>query len=232
MMGRIKSLLRKLSGGSREKASFDPDGVRYYDPASEMSFQGYFEENREEIFKGNVPKRYLEIAELVPGRDILEIGSADGTQALVLALRKNTVHGLELMPKQHEISLELKKAWLGLGRDVGNCHFHNGDACSHTELFSAADTVLMSRVVYHLRDGIDPLFRRIEDSGITNVVLVGCPLREKRWRESGETGDSMGRYAYFASLEGMRSLVEKHGFHVSLSIPSSEGGDPVVVASR
>jgi protein-L-isoaspartate O-methyltransferase len=49
-----------------------------------------------------VPERYLRIAKLVPGERVLEIGSADGAQSLILARSKSLVCGVELMPMQYE----------------------------------------------------------------------------------------------------------------------------------
>ena len=232
MIRKLKSLVNRILGRKGRRAGGDPEGVRYYDPNSEMSFQGYFEENKEAIFRGEVPARYLEIADMVPGARVLEIGSADGTQALVLAQQKEEVHGLELMPQQYRTSLELKDAWLGLGKEVVNCHFHLGEACSKPELLDMVDTILMSRVIYHLRSEIPKLFQQIKDSGIKNLVMIGCPDRERRWLEGGETADAMGKYAYFASQEGMEALALDNGFEVVRSIPSAEGSDPMVFAAR
>ena len=237
----MKKLFRKIfrqkkaqqSHKPQERRKFDPDGKKFYDPNAEMTYQSYFDENKEAISRGEAPVRYHEIAEIVPGDRVLEIGSADGTQSLVLAEKKQAVHGLELMPQQFETSLELKDAWLALGKKVENCQFHKGDIGSNFELLADVDTVLASRVIYHLRAGIVPFFEKIEKSGhIKNLVLIGCPRREKKWSQFGETGDSMGRYAYYASLEGMIDVATKYGFEVVVSNPSSEDRDPVVVARR
>ena len=232
MISKIKHLAKKILRRNRKIVAHDPEGVRYYDPSAEMSFQSYFEEHKEEILKGNVPDRYREIAELVPGHRIMEIGSADGTQALVLALRKKVVYGVELMPQQYQCALELRQAWADMGMNVDHCHFLLGEVDSYPEIFDKVDTIFMSRVIYHFRDKIRGLFEKIEDSNIKNIVMVGCPDRERRWLEGGETGDSMGKYAYYASLKGMESIAKDYGFQISSLIPSSEGNDPIVVACR
>ena len=130
---------------------------------------------------------------MILGEKVLEIGSADGTQSLLLSQSKEYVVGIELMEYHYETSLELKKSWKNLGKNVSNCTFYKKDALEAKDFLKDIDTILMSRVVYHLRENINPVFESFRESKIENIVLVGCPRREKNWINGGETGDTMGQ---------------------------------------
>ncbi|MBB4004823.1 class I SAM-dependent methyltransferase [Aurantimonas endophytica] len=212
----------------------DADGRPYYtrEGGANAGLQSYYVENKAAIHRGHVPDRYRRIAGLVPGQRIIEFGSADGTQSLVLALAKDAVCGVELMDLQFEEAERLKSAWLALGRRVENCAFLQASILESTLLLNGYDTVLMSRVLYHLRSDIDGLMGDIAASDVKHVVLVGCPSRTERWRKLGETGDSMGKFAYYATPEGMSAILEKHGFKITTSLAGQDGNDPVVVGAR
>jgi SAM-dependent methyltransferase len=227
----LKRALRKVLG----KGGL-PDGMQFYRPGRRgelnAGFQTYYRENADKITKGEVPARYLRIAKLVPGERVLEIGSADGTQSLVLARSKSLVCGVELMPMQFEEACELRKKWIKNGEDVERCEFRNEDVLTSTIDLDGFDTVLMSRVLYHFRDSADAVLEKIAQSKVNNIVLVGCPIRERNWREHGVSGDVMGKYASLASQEGMESVLHEHDFHIVSSFSSEKGDDPIVVASR
>lgn len=97
----LKRACRKALGKSGS-----PDRMQFYRPGKRgelnASFQIYYRENADKISKVEVPERYLRIAKLVPGERVLEIGSADGAQSLILARSKSLVCGVELMPMQYE----------------------------------------------------------------------------------------------------------------------------------
>ena len=197
-----------------------------------MSFQSYFVENKDNIFAGRIPERYRRVARYVPGDTILEVGSADGTQALVLAKERRRVYGVELMSEQHEMALSLRDHWLGIGIDVQNCEFYKGDALAFSYLLDCVDTVLLSRVLYHLREDINVYFETIRVSGVKCVALVGCPVRERNWHTYGARGDMMGKYTYYASQVGMENVLREFGFQIVTSLSSEGGEDPMVVGSR
>ena len=228
----IKKIIRKFIPKKKKRTIYNPDGKKFYDPNKEMSFQSYFEENKEKIFQGEVPERYKRISDVVPGNRVLEIGVGDGTQSLILSLEKEKVYAIELMNQQFSIANKLKDTWLEKGIDVSKCEFINDDIIERVDLFEKVDTILMSRVVYHLMENISSLFSKIKKNNIEHVVLVGCPRREERWKKYGDTGDPLGKYAFYASQEGMEKLLTEFGFSISLSIPSTKEDDPIVVGSR
>ncbi|RKF12371.1 methyltransferase domain-containing protein [Roseovarius spongiae] len=231
----LKDFARKVLLKNRGD-TYNQDGVVFYDPNGNevvnAGFQSYYRENRGEIRKGIVPERYVRISKIVPGKNILEIGSADGTQSLTLARDGKRVCGIELMSLQFEEALSLRESWRDMGVTVEDCEFMNVDIMKSLEILDCFDTVLISRVLYHLRADIEPLFRSIADSKVRNVVLIGCPLREARWREKGVTGDTLGKYAYYASREGMEDILKRCGFEIIHSEPSAVGMVPTVVSSR
>ena len=231
----LNKLLGKFAFVPRNRSA-RAEGVEYYASSpsgtKNAGFQKYYEENRREIVLGEVPVRYEEIARMTPGEHVMELGSADGTQCLVLAKRKARVVGVELMQMQYEEAENLKAAWAARGERTENCVYLNADISSVEDMFDGFDTILMSRVLYHLRGKADPLVKRISSSKVRYLVLVGCPERTRRWRSSGETGDAMGKYAYLATKEGMEEILTKNGFSIVNSEWSDENKDPVVVGEK
>lgn len=230
------NLLRRLVRNFR-KIHHNPDGTVYYDGDCNPGLQSYFVENRDSIFKCEVPKRYQTILKLVPGQNVIEIGSAEGTQLLLIAQSKQSATGYEKMDRQYATALELKQAWSKIGKSVESCEFVNDDIFSAMEkdktIFDNTDTILMSRVIYHLRDQIPQLMEMIESSQVKYLMLVGCPNREERWKNQGERGDAMGRYAFYATLEGMIELAESINFRVTTKIQSEQDGtEPIMIAER
>ena len=232
----IVRILRKVKRTllPQKKTRFAAGGNEYYSPGKSKNagFQGYYQDNKEEIRKGNVPERYTRIANVVPGEKILEIGSADGTQTLTLSQKKGSVVGVELMPMQYQEALELQQYWKDNGLQVENARFVNENIAEKLDLLNGYDTILMSRVLYHMREAVEPLFDSIAKSDVENVVLVGCPLREARWQEGGASGDSLGKYAYYASSDGMKEILEQAGFDIVHAEPSGDNVDPLVVGTR
>lgn len=227
----IKSLKRTFS---KSDGTHHGGGKVFYNPNSKMNagYQSYFRENEEQIRHGNVPERYKTIAKVTPGRTVIELGSADGTQCLVLALEKDSVCGIELMPMQHKTAVELKSIWIEQGFSLNTCDFVLGGVQEFKNLMHGYDTVLMSRLLYHLRSDIDVIMDAIKASEVTHIVLVGCPERTRRFRDGGHHGDSMGKYAYYATTEGMKEVLNASGFSITYSTSDEGPFDPIVVGGR
>ncbi len=228
----IKFIMQRLRGGDRQY--YYGNGWQAYDPSSNNNagLQGYFIKNEDTIRNGDVPERYKTIAKTTPGRTILELGSADGTQSLVLARENKIVCGVELMEKQYQISLDLKKEWLERGISLSQVDFVLGGIDEFKKRLNGFETVLMSRVIYHLRNDIDDVMSAITQSNISSVVLVGCPERARRFREGGQQGDRMGKYAYYATTLGMETILKTHGFQIVHSTLDEGPGDPIVVGKK
>lgn len=227
---KIKSLGRRLLSGTET----DQPPVKKYIPYAERNptLQPDVADELESIFKGSVPERFYRIVDEVPGNRILEIGAGAGVLSLLLSKKKEYVCGLELMPMRHEVAKELKSAWMELGEDVSKCEFLNRDITQSYEILENYDTIVMNRVIYHLREDIKPLFQAIRLSNIEYVVLVGNRGKEKLWRDfKGKVG-KLEQYLFYASEEGMVALINDIGFNAEKILPSTAKDDPIVIGSR
>ena len=126
----------------------------------------------------------------------------------------------------------MRKKWIKNGEDVERCGFRDENVLTSTIDLDEFDTALMSKEIYHFHDSADVELDKIAQSKVNNVVLVGCPIPDSKWREHGVSGDVMGKYAFLASQEGMESVLHEHDFHIVSSFSSEKGDDPIVVASR
>ena len=65
---------------------------------------------------------------------------------------------------------------------------------------------------------------------VPNVVLCGNRNRARKYAEShGNPDDPLGKDNYFATLEGMTSLLEGCGYAIVTSIAD---GDPIVIGAK
>lgn len=194
---------------------------------------GSFEYRKEAdlIRTGGVSSKYTRILPFVPGRNVFEVGAAEGVLSLLLAERKDHVFGVEKVDSRHQQALALQNTWRELGFPVDNCEMLLGDVRDHYDKLDSADTVVAVRSIYYLKDDLDDVFSQFA-ARVSNVVLCGNRSRSVKYFENRGTkafGDTVGHYNYYASLDGMWNLVTRHGFRVVHAVPD---GDPIVVASR
>jgi hypothetical protein len=192
-----------------------------------------YRKNKSEIARGVVPARYVRTAEKVPGQKILDIGSADGTLALVLAQSKQLVIGSELMRYRHRAALQTKNAWSQRGVPTDNVRFVNRSVKRIRPFLKEVDTVVISRALYHFREDAFWLFRQIEKSpNIHHVALFGNREKEREWLTTRGTNPGLGKYLALATQNGMEDILTRHGFTIEASIPSTRTEDPVVIGVR
>ena len=246
MISHLKKTLKKIPGfklviklasrlrAKKRRVIHSEEGKVFYDSVKlkNAGYQKYFIENKDDIYSGKVPERYRIIASVTPGRKVLELGSADGTQALVLATEKEAVCGVELMEMQYRTALGLKEKWIENGAQLDNLRFVHGGIKEFEGLLDEYDTVVMSRVLYHLRSDVENIMSAIAQSKISNVLLVGCPERARRFKAGGSHGDAMGAYAKLATQHGMEEVLEMSGFSIAISTPDNTSMDPIVVGVR
>jgi predicted O-methyltransferase YrrM len=182
-----------------------------------------YRKNEAAILKGDVPEKYLRLLPHIPGERILEIGSAEGVLALLLARadfgNKRSVIALERQESRHEAALELRDAWFGrfrFDRNVDLRHY-KADIRDSFHLLSDIDTLLAIRMVYYLGGDLDAVFAEVAKNKVPNVVLCGNKNRNDK-------ADN-----YYASHEGMTDLLLRHGYRIKTVI---EEGDPIVVGSK
>lgn len=181
-----------------------------------------FRKNEAAIFRGDVPEKYLRLLPHIPRSRILEIGSAEGVLALLLAKRGDEVVALERSPERHEAAQILRDAW---GMDVSGPRFICGDIRDNLSRLDGVDTLVAVRMVYYLRDDLDKVFDEVR---VSNVVLCGNRNRANRWRH-GVADEPGGPHNYYASREGMRALLERHGYDIVSEVTE---GDEIVVGRK
>jgi SAM-dependent methyltransferase len=188
-----------------------------------------YRRNRGAIWRGNIPKKYTRLVDLVPGRRILELGSAEGVLALLLAQTKHRVIALEQNRERHEEALRLQSQWQENGLDVVRCEMVQGDIRERLELLESVDTLIAVRSIYYLRDTIRPVFAAVSRH-VENVVLCGNKNRARHYHETnGKPDDPLGPFNYFATLEGMTSLLSDCGYRIAQTVAE---GDPIVVGVK
>jgi predicted nicotinamide N-methyase len=186
-----------------------------------------YRKNEKEILRGNVPKKYTRIAPFVKGPRVLEFGSAEGVLSLLLAREGKSVISLERRADRHESALKLSEAWRAQCLVTAAPNFVNAGISERLDLLEGVDTVLAVRVIYYLLDQIDPVFAAISEK-VSQVVLCGNKNRAGWWRE-GLLGPNDRADNYYASAEGMRDLLTRHGYEIEAEVLD---GDEIVVGRR
>jgi hypothetical protein len=185
--------------------------------------------NRDAIWRAKAPEKYTRLIEYIPGDRILEFGSAEGVLALLLSQHKGKVIALEMKKDRHEEALDLQAQWRRLGRNVDRCEMVFGNLKDRLDLLKQVDTFVGVRSIYYLRDDIERVFESVGQH-VKNVVLCGNKNRARRYFETnGAPDDKLGKYNYFASKEGMISILESCGYAITELV---EYGDPIVVGMK
>lgn len=183
-----------------------------------------YRKNEAQILKGNLPEKYTRIVPFVTGARVLEFGSAEGVLSLQLAREGKSVIALERRADRHEGALRLSEAWKSQGFISSTPEFVNAGISERLDLLEGVDTVLAVRVIYYLLDQLDPVFEAISKN-VPQVVLCGNKNRAGWWRE-GLPGKNDRADNYYASAEGMRDLLTRHGYEIEREVVD---GDAIVV---
>lgn len=188
-----------------------------------MSASLAYRKNEAAILRGEVPEKYLRILPHIPGNRILEVGSAEGVLACLMAREGKQVTAVEGSLGRHAAALRLAEQW-----NIEGVQFVNDrvEKWFPTEI-GEFDTLVAVRMVYYLRGQIDAVFAEIAKR-IPNVVLCGNKNRAARYH-AGTPDEPLGEFNYYASREGMRVLLERHGYEI---VDEVAEGDAIVVGSR
>lgn len=181
-----------------------------------------YRKNEAAIMRGVVPEKYTRLLPHIPGERIIEFGSAEGVLALLLAKAGKSVIAVEKQPERHEAARNLAKAW-----GVTGVRFVRGSITDRLRLLKGQDTLVAVRAIYYLRDELDEVFTKVAES-VPNVVLCGNANRASWWRQ-GIPDKKDGPLNYYASAEGMRALLERHGYAI---VAEETEGDPIVVGRK
>lgn len=178
-----------------------------------------YRKNQAAIFRGEVPEKYTRILPFVTGEHVIELGSAEGVLALLMAKESREVTAVEQNRERHVEALRLASKWR-----VAGVEFVNGSIGDSIALLDGKDTLVAVRMVYYLRETIDAVFAEIAER-IPTVVLCGNRNRADNWR-AGTPHEPLGDFNRYASLEGMRDLLERHGYRIAEEVTD---GDEIVV---
>lgn len=181
-----------------------------------------YRKNEAAILRGEVPEKYLRIVLHIPGDKILEIGSAEGVLALLLERQGKDVAALERSTERHEAAIRLAREW-----GTNSVRFFNGDIRDNLFLLNQTDTLVAVRMIYYLKDDLDAVFAEVSKK-VPNVVLCGNRNRADRYR-AGIVDPTSNADDYYASREGMRDVLERHGYVIVEEVTE---GDEIVVGRK
>jgi hypothetical protein len=130
--------------------------------------------------------------------------------------------------ERHEGALNLWRNWGRVYRFTANPVFVHGDIAESLSLLDhAPDTLVAVRMIYYLRDRLDEVFAAVART-VPNVVLCGNGNRAARWH-AGEPDKPDGAENYYATFEGMRDLLSRHGYRIANKVLD---GDEIVVGRK
>lgn len=186
-----------------------------------------YRNNEQAILEGKPPEKYTRIVPHVPGEKIIEIGSAEGVLALLLAKEGKRVVALEQSMERTTAARALGAKWRA---DPHRITFVCGDILDNLHFLDGWDTLVAIRMVYHLKEDADTVIAEAAKRGVKSVVLGGNKNRAKEFLQTGNVGSGkLGKFNYYATPAGMRELLERHGYKIIKEITE---GDPICVGER
>lgn len=186
-----------------------------------------YRKNEAAILRGDVPDKYLRILPHVPGQRILELGSAEGVLACLLARDGKEVTAVEKSFERHEAANELFMHWREKFRMKVTPRFVCGDITDMPGIFDGNETLVAVRSIYYLSGQLNTVFAQAAKS-VKHIVLCGNRNRADRWRQ-GNPDAPLGDMNKYAAREGMEALLERHGFDLVAEVRE---GDEIVVGRR
>jgi SAM-dependent methyltransferase len=188
-----------------------------------------YRDNEETILMGKIPERYMRLVSLIPGSRVLEIGAGEGVLSLLLAREKEKVFAVDISPFRNKKALELQSIWREKGFNVNRCEMVLGNIKDHLDLLKEIDTVVAVSCIYYFRDDIYNIFKTIARHA-TYVVLAGNAHRGQEYFKFGNRSLDIGKYNYYASLEGMKLILKQNGYKIIKEM--DKGNQPVVVGFK
>ena len=157
-----------------------------------------FRKNEDAIRAGDVPDKYLRLLTFIKGKRILEIGSAEGVLALLLARAGKEVTALEKSAERHDTAQQLYAGWLAREEGFRAPTFVNGDIADNLWTLKDKDTLVAVRVIYYLGGRLNTIFADVARF-IPTVVLCGTA------RRAGEQGRPTNRLATSTATQRARA---------------------------
>jgi SAM-dependent methyltransferase len=186
-----------------------------------------YRKNEKAIRRGDVPEKYTRLLPHISGRRILEIGSAEGVLALLLARMGKQVVALEKNEERHAAAQRLYADWLAREKKFTAPTFVNGSIGDNLGLLGGIDTLVAVRVIYYLGERLDAIFAEVARK-VPTVVLCGNRNRATRWR-AGTPDEPLGDFNRYAAREGMTEILRRHGYRIAEVVSE---GDEIVVGAR
>lgn len=186
-----------------------------------------YRKNEADILRGVVPVKYTRILPHIPAGSVLEIGSAEGVLACLLARERMFVTAVEQNLDRHHSATQLYEAWRERFGFAGMTSFVPGSVMDHMDLLDRADVLVAVRMIYYLGDRLDELFAAAAQK-VRWIVLCGNRNRADAWRR-GQPHAPLGEMNRYAAREGMRDLLERHGYTITDEVTE---GDEIVVGLR
>lgn len=186
-----------------------------------------YRKNEAAIQRGEVPDKYTRLLPFITGQKIIEIGSAEGVLALLLARDGKHVTALEKSDERHAGAANLFNEWSKWFSFPGEATFVRGDVLANLGLLEGRDTLVAVRSIYYLGTGLDTVFTAAAKH-IQTVVLCGNKNRAARWR-AGTPDEPLGEMNRYAAREGMVELLTRHGYRITQTVLE---GDEIVVGER
>jgi hypothetical protein len=185
--------------------------------------------NRDSIWNAKVPEKYTRLSEHIHGSRVLELGAAEGVLALMMAQTKEKVFALEMRRERHEEALKLLEHRREQGYPVDRCEMIHGNILDRLDLLEQVDCFVGVRSIYYLRDEVDRVFSAV-GKHVRHVTLCGNRNRARRYFEAnGAPDDNLGKYNFYASIEGMTTVLGNHGYTITRVVTE---GDPIVVGEK
>jgi hypothetical protein len=201
-----------------------------------------YRKNEAAILRADPPPKYTRILPHIPGGSVLEIGSAEGVLACLLAMQGRTaVTALEQNEGRHQVGPKLHAAWSKRFATVTvklpsfamepvpflSPRFECGNILDRLDLLDGVDGLVAVRMIYYLGERIDEVFAAAAAT-VKWIVLCGNRNRADAWRR-GQPHAPLGEMNRYAAREGMRELLERHGFRI---VDEVTEGDEIVVGQR
>jgi hypothetical protein len=187
-----------------------------------MSASLAYRKNEAAILRGEVPEKYTRLLPFISGDRIIELGAAEGVLACLLAQRGKAVTAVERKVERHTAARNLAETW-----GVSSVTFVQSDIADCMGLLAGHDTLVAVRMIYYLRERLDEVFAEVAKQ-VPNVVLCGNKNRAAMWRDCIPDRPD-GAENYYASSEGMKALLLRHGYEIVREEPE---GDPIVVGRK
>lgn len=177
-----------------------------------------YRKNEAAILCGEVPAKYTRILPFITGNRIIEAGSAEGVLTCLLAQQGRAVTAIEANSDRHAAAISLARRW-GVEAEFLNARIEES-----LDRLGNADCFLAVRAIYYWSAHLDDVFSHVAKH-IPRVTLCGNANRAASWR-AGMPHEPLGDFNRYAAGEGMRELLERHGYRITEEVTD---GDEIVV---